>query len=47
MHKIPMFVESGFVLKLGIQLSADILIRKGTTGMISRIHLMDESILLL
>ena len=34
MHKIPMFVESGFVLKLGIQLSADILIRKGTTGMI-------------
>ena len=50
MHKIPLFVEPGVVLKLGIKLSADILIREGTklsASMISRVHLMDEFILLL
>ena len=47
MHEIPMYVEPGVVLKLGFKLSADILIKKGTTGMICRIHLMNEFILLL
>ena len=45
--QIPMYVEPGVVLKLGFKLSTDILIKKGTTGMICRIHLMNEFILLL